>query len=804
MLVSYKLLKEYVDLKDLSVKEICDTLTLAGFELESVKQLSSGDHLVIGEVLECENHPNSDHLHITKTSIGNELLQIVCGAPNCRKGLKVIVALPGANLPAKGITIAKGEIRGVESNGMLCSLVELGVPESMLSDAQKEGIEELNSDAIVGDTNPLAYLNLDDTIIDFSVTPNRCDVLGLNHFFKEVAAVLDTKVIKEYEITYKPSAKCDLTASSNTPLCDYFAITHIYGIKVMPSPKWMQDILSKHDIKCIDNVVDIGNYVTLMTGQPLHMYDANKLKSKSFVVKNNVDCKVVALDDKEYEIKSGDLVVTNNDEVVCIAGVIGGNSSMIDESTTEIALETALFDGITIANSAKRYGLSTVAATNYSKNAVDRYNPLYATKMACDLLVKYASATCVSETYEYDKRNLTKKVVEISLDFINNRLGSNYTSNDVKDVFRRLAFSYKENNGVFEIEVPTYRNDISIKEDIVEEVVRLIGFDTIPYTISNVEAKDYGLNDVQRARNIISNYLLDIGLTNTLSYTLIKKEDAEYYSAFDKETYIVLPHPLTVEKEYLRKNMMYSMLSTISYNQARNIKDVAIFEMSEVYTNENLQGKEKLSIAISNSLNQTKWQNTNIKTDFYTIKGIVEGILALFGIDNNRYSFEPLNKTYNNQTIFHPGKSAILKINGREIGMLGEIHPTTLKKEGIEPTVYFEMNLTEFLNIKTSKVKYTPVSKFPSVSRDIALVVKDDVSINSIIRSMKKAGGPLLNNVEVFDVYKGEHVSEGYKSVALSMTFVDSSKTLVDQTINELFSKIYAQCQKDFNAVIRQ
>ena len=802
MIVSYRLLKEYVDLQGLSLKEVCDALTLAGFELEGIETLAQGTNLVIGEVLECEDHPNSDHLHVTKTSIGSEVLQIVCGAPNCRKGLKVIVALPGANLPAKGITIGKGEIRGVESNGMLCSLLELGVKEELCSECSLTGIEELDENAIVGDNNPLGYLNLDDTLIDVNVTPNRADVLGLYHFFYEVAAILNRKLIKHDIIDVNRVGESKYTSSSETSLCDYFSIHTINDVVVKPSPKWMQNILASHGIKCINNIVDIGNYVTLLTGQPLHMYDADKLGCNEFVVKADMECSVLALDDKEYEIKKGDIVVTNNNKVVCIAGVIGDASTMISEQTKNIALEAALFDGTTIMNSCKSYGLMTVAATNFSKNAVDRYNVLAAAMMACQLLVEYADAKVVSKENAYDNRNLKSKEIVIDLAFINNRLGSSYKVEQIEEVLNRLSFTYKLDHETFDIIVPPYRNDIEIKEDIVEEVIRLIGFDTIGYELSNVDARKYGLSEKQLARQKIHNYLLDLGITNTLSYTLINNDQATYYGKFDNETYIKLPHPLTVEKEYLRKNMIASMLSTVCYNQARGIKNVAIYELSDVYTNENLSGKERLAIAISNNLNEVKWLG-NRKVDFYMIKGVVEGLLALFGLEANRYTFERLNKYYPSQNIFHPGKSAVLKVNGKVLGMLGEIHPTTLKKEGIDPTVYFELDLSAFFDVKTSKSKYSAVSKFPSVTRDIAIVVKEDIDIASIMKSMKKAGGPLLSSIDVFDVYKGEHVQEGYKSVALTMTFTDPSKTLVDATINELFNKVYAQCQKDFNAVIR-
>ncbi len=802
MLVSYNLLKEYVDLSGLTVKEVTDKLSLAGFELDGINYLAQASNLVIGEVLECENHPNSDHLHVTKTCVGNETLQIVCGAPNCRKGLKVIVALPGAVLPAKGITIEKGVIRGVESNGMLCSLLELGVDENTLTDYQKAGIEELPNDAIVGNRNVLEYLGLDDTLLDISVTPNRGDVLAMYSFIKEVSAILDRKIIKEDKFTLERVGKPVYTCSSDTDKCNYFSITEVDNIKIAPSPEWMQKILKANDIKVINNIVDIGNYVTLMTGQPLHMYDAAKLSTNRFVVKDDKDEDVVALDGKTYHICKGDLVVTNGDKVVCIAGVIGDDSSKIDENTKNIAVEAALFDGYTILNSCKKFNILTTAATNYSKNCVDKYNTLKASSMACDLLVKYAMATRVSEAYEYDKRNLQEKFVSLDLSFINKRLSLNLTVADVENVFRRLQFEYNLDNETFTVHVPTYRNDIEIKEDILEEIIRLVGYDNVPYTIPNVITDNVGLTIKQKAKRTINEFLLNIGLTNTLSYTLINKDEATYYGNLNNDEYVVLPHPLTVEKEYLRKNMICSMLKTVSYNQARGVKDVAIYEISTVYSKQCIQGKERLAIAISNNLNNTKWLAPR-DTDFYLIKGIVEGLLKEFGIDNNRYQFEMLNKYYPTQHIFHPGKSAVLKINGKVLGWLGEIHPLTLKREGIDKTVYFELDLSAFLDLKTSKAKYTAVSKYPFITRDIALIVKEDVDASFIIKSIKKAGGPLLTNCEVFDVYQGEHIQKGYKSIALTMTFNDQTKTLEDNVVNELFNKIYLQCQKDFNGVIR-
>lgn len=802
VIVSYNLLREYIDLEGISLQELCDKMSLAGFEIEGCKKMAEATNLVIGYVKECVEHPNSDHLHVCQVEDGITTRQIVCGAPNIAKGQKVIVSLPGAVLPAKGLEIKEGVIRGVESKGMICSLLELGVDEKMLTDEQKSGIEVLDDQAIVGNTNVLEYLHLDDVIIDISVTPNRADVLGLYHLFKEVAAIVNRKIIKEDKIRLHREGESRYLCTSETKNCSYFSMTTVEGVVVKESPKWMQEILNKHDIKVINNIVDIGNYVTLMTGQPLHMYDASKLTASTFVVKEDVETSIEALDDKTYAIHVGDLVVTNDDKIGCIAGVIGSKSTMIDENTTTLAVEAALFNGTTIMNSCKKYGIMTVAATNYSKNAVDRYQVLQASDMACELLIQYADAKKVSIACEYDQRNLSERIIEIDTAFIADRIGYPYRDEEIESVFSRLSISYQKEQDHYILKVPTYRNDLEIKEDIVEEVVRLLGFEQVPYHLSTVDAAKYGLTKRQKDKRIISNYLLDLGLTNTLSYTLINESDANYYGNLDGNHYIKLPHPLTVEKEYLRKNMIASMLKTVAYNQARGIKDVAIFEMSSVYTHENMDGNERLSIAISNELNHTKWM-PSYPNDFYLIKGIVEGLLALFGIESNRYNFQILSKNHPNQTIFHPGKSASLILNGKEIGLIGEIHPSTLKKEGIDKTLYFEMDLDAFLEIKTSKPRYASVSKFPPVSRDIAMIVKNDIAISSILKTIKKAAGSTLAQAEVFDVYQGEHVKEGFKSIAIRMTFVDYEKTLTDGLINDLFNRVYRACQNDYQAVIR-
>ncbi len=800
MKFSLNLIRKYVNLDDISLDELCEKCSLAGFEVEGIYPMAQATNLVIGQVLTCKEHPNSDHLHVCEVDIKDEILQIVCGAPNVKAGIKVIVALVGANLPAKNVIIQAGKIRDVVSNGMLCSLVELGVDENLLTDSQKQGIEILNDDAVVGNHEVLEYLGLDDVMIDISVTPNRNDVLAIYSLCKELGAILNREV-NIPTIEDKFDADNPFTCNSLTNKCSYFSIRYIKDVKVKQSPKWMQEILQKHDIKSINNIIDIGNYVTLMTGQPLHMYDADKLLSKEYVVKDDVEEKVLALDEKEYQIQQNDIVVTNGNKVVCIAGVIGDDSSKITDETKKIALEAALFDGYTIQTSCKRYGIMTVAATNFSKKVVDEYSMNLASAMAANLLIEYADAKVVSKLNCYDNRVKRIEEISITLAEINGYLATNFSLEEVNDVWKRLGFNYAYQNDVYTVKIPTYRNDISLKADLIEEVIRLLGFENVPFIEPLFDTDSKGLTEVQQKRNLIRNYLLDLGLNETISYTLISKAQANYYDIFDKDDFIVLSHPLTVEKEYLRKNLMASLLQTISYNQARKIDKVAIFEISNVYTKQN--SSEKLAIAISNGLNSTK-HFVDRKVDFYLLKGIVEGLLTLFGIDSTRYAFDNFDKYYPNQILMHPGKSAVLRINGQIYGFLGEVHPLTLQKENISPTLYFELDLKKFNDLKTNKIKYVPISKYPAVNRDIALLVKESMPISQIIKTIKKAGGSLLNKVEVFDVYQGEHVEAGYKSVALTMTFVDYTKTLLDADIQQAFNKIYDACKKECDAEIRK
>lgn len=800
MKFSLNLIRQYVDLDGISLDVFCEKCSLAGFEIEGVYPMAQATNLVIGKVLSCKAHPNSDHLHVCEVDVKDTILQIVCGAPNVRVGIKVIVALVGAELKAKNITIQSGKIRDVVSNGMLCSLVELGVDENLLSEEQKQGIEILNEDAVVGNHNVLAYLGLDDVMIDMSVTPNRNDVLAIYSLCKELGAIFDRKV-KIPEIIDNYDGDNDFICDSITDKCRYFSIRSIRGVDVHPSPLWMQDILKKHEIKPINNVIDIGNYVTLMTGQPLHMYDADQLETKKYLIKDQVEEKVLALDDKEYQIQKNDIVVTNGNKMVCIAGVIGDNSTKITEHTKNIALEAALFDGYQIATSCKRYGILTVAASNFSKKVVDEYSISLASAMAANLLKEYAGAKSISKLNCFDHRLAKVQEIEITIDEINHYLATHFTEKEITSVWQRLNFEYAYHDSSYVVKIPTYRNDISLKADLIEEVVRLLGFENVPFSYPLFDTQEKGLTDIQQKRNLIKNYLLDLGLNETLSYTLISKSTALYYDVFDHDDFIVLNHPLTVEKEYLRKNLMPSLLQTIAYNQARKIEQVAIFEMSNVYSQQN-EG-EKLAIAISNGLNTTQHFNDR-KVDFYMIKGIVEGLLALFGIDATRYAFENFDKYYPKQILMHPGKSAVLKINGQIFGFLGEVHPQTLQRENLAPTLYFELDLKKFMELKTNKIKYQPISKFPPVNRDIALLVKADLPVIQLIKTIKKAGGSLLQKVEVFDVYQGEHVQNEYKSVALTMTFVDSTKTLLDADIQQIFNKIYEACQKECQAEIRK
>lgn len=801
MKISKKWLERYMDLGQRSMDEIATTVTNAGFEVEDIVPLSQGTNLVIGEVLTCKDHPDSDHLHITTVNTGDQVRPIVCGAPNVAARQKVIVALPGAKLP--GGEIKSGKIRGEVSDGMICSLAELGVDKHTLSEAQLSGIEVLDQDAPVGHTDPLGYLGYDDTVLDIGLTPNRADCQAAWNMASETAAILNIpcqlpEVAGAADIA--SDVPTQLKIVSETEKCPHFYGKVVNSVTIKPSPKWMQELLRASGMNSINNVVDISNIVMLETGQPMHFYDKNALPHQEITVKDNLDTDYTTLDGETYHLQSGDVVITSNGQPIGIGGVMGGNDSKVEDNTQGIIIECASFDHVSIRNTARRLNLNTESSIRYQKGI----EPLAAKKAidrAVDLLIQYADAKDFEQTVEFGCDHYEEKTITCTVEQLNHRLGTDFAKEEIVDVFARLNLEPTVEGTTITVKVPSTRLDLEGMADLSEEVIRMIGYDRLPSTLPVMEMTEGKLNPQQRQRRFIQTFLCENGLQDAITYTLVssaKKENA----IFSTGDALELPTPLSEERRYLRTSILPSLLESAAYNHSRGNKGVNMFEISELTSTQGVI--EHLAIVLTGAMNETRWLKTSTPADFYTLKGLVETILERSGISENRLFFKPNQK---DTTHFHPGRSAEVYIGKDLIGLMGEIHPLYANEVGLKHAVMAELDLDQILETKKSKIRFTPVSKYPAVYRDLAFVVEKDLPASKIVEVIKRSGKlgkeSIVKNVDVFDVYQGEHVGEHEKSIALTMTFQSDVQTLDDKTITTIFNSIIDAIVNQCKATLR-
>ena len=787
MKLSTNFLKDYIDI-DVDVKQLAEDMTRVGNEYDSASNLINATKLVIGQITECEPHPDSDHLHLCKVNIGTEVLDIVCGAPNARRGLKVIVALDGAVLPEK--TIKKGMIRGQESNGMLCSIAELGLEHKFLKPEDSEGIAELGEDAEIGG-DPIKYLQMDDGVIDFELTANRGDLLSILGMAYEVGAIYDKKV-KDVDLKHKESGE-DINKTFKTEVktenCSKLLVKKVENVKIEESPIFIKNRLIASGIRPINNVVDISNYVMLELGQPLHFYDADKLGNKLVVRMAEDGEKLTTLDNVERTLTSEDIVIADATHGVGLAGVMGGLETEVETDTKNIIIESAIFDSVKVRKTSKKIVRSE--ASNRFEKGLDPERTTMAIERACKLLEEYAGGTVVTGTVEYDKTNNKEKEIEITFKNINDVLGTVIPNEEILNVFRKLGFSYKVNGETIKVKVPTRRLDISIKEDLIEEVSRIYGVDNIEGRLPIVPMRKGSYDKTQRE---IRNKMIALGLKETLTYVLINDKEVNGYT-LDKFEPLKLLDPITEDRNTLRYSMIPSLYKVYEYNKAREQKDISIFEIGKgFYKKDEVYGEDtKLCVLMSGKYSTGLNNNKNV--DFYVIKGIAEEILDYLGYAG-RYSFMKQEMPKE----MHPGQSAMINVNGSNIGMIGKIHPSVTKDD-----VYvLEINLDELFTKKVGKMKYKEFSKFPSINKDIALVVDKKSVSKDIEKVIKSAGGSLLTNIEVFDVYTGVGVGIDKKSIAYSLTFSDMKKTLTDEEINGLMDKIIDAVSKKCGAELRK
>lgn len=775
-MISLEWVKDYIDISDQDLEELAVKITKAGINVEKVitNQIK---HLVIGEVVECVPHPDSDHMHVCHVNVGSdELVQIVCGAPNVREGIKVIVALPGAVLPGD-FEIKKSKLRGVESNGMICALYELGLEEKT-DETYAKGIEELDSAAPVGG-NPIAYLGMGDTLYELDIHKHRNnDCYYHIGFAYEIGAILNRRV-KLPELTFKEekdSVDKHFKLNVNSKKCPFYLAKMVTGVEIGESPDFIKRRLVAAGMRPINNVVDISNYVMLEFGQPLHFFDKDKLGDGILVRDAKENEEVVTLDGKKRVLKSSDIVITDGKKPVCIAGVMGGENTEVDENTKNILIEAAIFDAVSIRYTASNLDLRSEASIRYGKGLSYEYTEM-ALKRACHLLEKYANAKILTGVVRHDSIDKTPKKVEFIPEDVNKLLGITVSEDDMKVELERLEFDYELVDGKFIVTIPSRRLDIDPNvNDIAEEIGRLYGYHNLVSTIPTVPIRRGQYVGDVKYRKMLSKRLRGLGLNEVKTYTLVSPEMASIFKYREVEN-AILPNPMSSDKSIVRTSLIPSLLNVYSYNKKRKVKDICIYEIAKTYDKKYNETSLVCGL-VSGNYSSNGWSKP-VKYDFYTIKGIVENILDFMGF-KNRYSFE-----ISDATDLHPGVSANILLDRKKIGILGRVHPSINKDE-----IYvFELSLNALMS-KIKPLKYREAPKYPGMERDMAFILDKDVTAGEVMTTIKKAGGRLLDSVTVFDVYTGENVADDKKSIAFTVNFMDSSRTLTEEEVMTVFNNI--------------
>lgn len=787
-MINLEWVSDYIDISDLTPKELAKMVTESDINVEKVIT-NHIDNLVIGEVVECVNHPDSDHLHICKVNIGSEILQIVCGAPNVRVGLKAIVALVGAVLPGD-FEIKKSKIRGVESNGMLCALYELGLEEKN-DETYSKGIYEGASNLKVGE-DALKALDLESTVLELDIHKHRNnDCYYHIGFAYIVSAILNRKVtlpdISFKEITDSVDKHFSLEVATNK--CSYYLAKMVKNVTIKESPSFIKKRLIAAGMRPINNVVDISNYVMLEFGQPLHFFDYDKLGAKVLVRDAKEEEEITTLDNKMRNLTNNDIVITDTINPVCIAGVMGGIDTEVTDNTKTILIESAIFDSVSIRNTAARLNLRSEASIRYGKGLNYEYTEM-AIKRACHLLEKYADAQILSGIVKYDNIDKEPKVVTFKASEVNNLLGIEISETDMEKEMDRLGFAYTLKDQIFTVTIPNRRLDIEPNvNDIAEEIVRLYGYHNLTATLPVVSIKKGEYKGDIKYRKYISKRLRMKGLTETKTYTLVSPDMAELF-CYDKKEKLVLPNPMSVDKSVVRTTIIPSLINVYNYNKARKTEDIFLYEISKTY-DKNYQEESKIAGLLKGNIVKSSW-NGNIKCDFYVVKGIVEDILNSLGF-TNRYTFIPAKLPH-----LHPGVSASILLDGEMLGIIGRVHPNTLKDE-----VYiFELSLNKLMR-KVKPIKFKEPAKYPSIQKDVAFLIDRSINASEIEKMIKKSSSRLLKDISVFDVYLGDNITSDKKSIAFKLTYLDDAKTLTDEEVMNDFHQMIEKVTKEFNCEIR-
>lgn len=785
MLLSYNWLKELINIED-SVEKLADKITHGGLEVEEVIYLDEElSGLVVGHVVEKEKHPDAEKLNVCKVDVGGEeLLQIVCGAANVDKGQHVIVATVGAKLP--GIKIKRAKLRGVESQGMICSLKELGIGQSLIPKNYQEGIYVFAEEVAVG-SNVVEVLGLNDAVIDIAITPNRADALSMRGLVYEVAAIYGKEAnLKETvkEISYPETALKVAVESEN---CVNYYGQVVNNIKVEDSPLWLQQRLINSGVRPINNIVDITNYVLLEYGQPMHAFDKDLLGA-NVVVRQAVEGEtIVTLDGEERKLATTDLVITDGTKPVALAGVMGGKDTEVSETTTSIVLESAYFHPVSVRRTSAAHGLRSDSSARFEKG-IDANLQQIALERALELILELCPEAQAEKVVGVGTQKEPATVV-VTTTYLNNFLGLKLTTEEIKNILSALAFDVKVDGEELTVVVPTRRPDITIKQDIAEEVVRMFGYDNVPATLPKFsKATKGGLTYKQKMVRKLRRSYLNNGFFDNINYSLVSEEEAGQF-VFEEQPKVKLLMPMSENHSTLRQSLVPGLLTATAYNNARQQKNLKLVELGRVFFGSGsaeIQPTEQLYLAglLTGQKNLTKWLKEESSVDFYDAKGYLElafeelGILA--DISYKKVVLENM----------HPGRTAQVFYKNESIGFVGEVHPVHSANFDLAATYVFEINLDKVLTEDKVKPTYEEISKYPKVTRDIAMLIAENDSYANIYSVIKNLNIKLVNNVELFDLYDGIGLPEGTKSIALTVTYVDKEKTLTDEEINKAHNKV--------------
>ncbi|WP_249630082.1 phenylalanine--tRNA ligase subunit beta [Streptococcus uberis] len=801
MLVSYKWLKELVAI-DVPSAELAEKMSTTGIEVEGVEIPAEGlSKLVVGHVLSCEDVPET-HLHLCQVDTGDdEPRQIVCGAPNVRAGIKVIVAIPGARI-ADNYKIKKGKIRGMESLGMICSLQELGLPDAIIPKEFSEGIQILPDNAIPGDSI-FSYLDLDDEIIELSITPNRADALSMRGVAHEVAAIYGKELkfpVKTPQESSKATSDLISVAIESDKVLTY-ASRVVENVTVQASPQWLQNRLMNAGIRPINNVVDVTNYVLLYFGQPMHAFDFNKFESGDILARQARNGeKIVTLDGEERDLIDQDIVITVNDKPVALAGVMGGKATEIDSHSKTVVLEAAVLDGKAIRKTSGRLNLRSESSSRFEKG-VNYDTVIEALDFAAAMLEELAGGQVLAGYLQAGQVPTEPVQVLTTLDYVNVRLGTNLAYSDIEDVFAKLGFGLAGDAQAFTVSVPRRRWDISIQADLVEEIARIYGYDKLPTTLPEAGGTAGELTASQLLRRRVRAIAEGAGLTEIISYALTTPEKAQAF-AIESSHLTELMWPMTIERSALRQNIVSGMLDTIAYNVARKQKNLAIYEIGKVFE-QNADPKVDLpnerdtfAFALTGLVAEKDFQTQATAVDFYYAKGILE---SLFSKLNLKVTFV----SEKDMASMHPGRTARILLGEETIGFLGQVHPQVANDYDIPETYVAELNLQAIEANMASTQIFTEISKQPAVSRDIALLVDDQLSHQDIVTIIEGLGLKYLESIKLFDVYAGANIEPGKKSMAYSLTFQNPQESLRDEEVAKYMNKISEALLEKANAQVR-